>query len=328
MQRFIHRFPDAASRQRRPSFAGRSRTARLALLLMGAASAGATGAGFQLGGLHYPVEPARQLPLPAVLLEISGLTAGPEDGIWAHDDERGIVYRIDTDSGRLTGRFGLSGGVRADFEAIAAVDERLFLITSSGVLYETRFPVSGTVAPFLRHDEKLPCEVEGITTHPDGSGLLVACKHPPREVKGVVVYRWDFDTRAYAPSPAFILSRKALKKFLSDRGMDDVGKIKPTGMTTAGNGNLLLLAGRARVILELTPDGQPLAAARLNPDLHPQAEGIALSGDGHLLIADEGHGKGGRKGPGTLSVYPAENEADGIREPAGSEAPSPAGPDS
>ncbi len=254
--------------------------------------------GFAIAGERYSTRAVRQLALPAGLREASGLALDPSGQVLAHDDERGIVYRIGPNSGRVLGRIVLQGNVRADFEGIALARERLFLVTSRGALYETRAHAARG-APVTRHRETLPCEVEGLTAAKDQHSLLVACKRPPGKGERIVIYRWTLASRSYSPEPVVRISRKTLRAFLASRGLSEVGKVRPTGLALAGNGNLVVLAGRAHLLLELTPSGTLLAAARLDPAFHPQAEGIAFAAGGRLLIADEG----GKHAPGRLSVY-------------------------
>ncbi|HLG04899.1 MAG TPA: hypothetical protein VI383_02025, partial [Gemmatimonadales bacterium] len=67
---------------------------------------------------------------------------------------------------------------------------------------------------------------------------------------------------------------------------------KARGSARAGpaeSGNLVLVAARARLLIELTPAGEVVRAERL-PSRHLQAEGIAISGGGgerFLIVSDE-----------------------------------------
>ena len=74
----------------------------------------------RIGGFEYSEADAVRYKLPKVLREISGLTLGDDDHLYGHDDERGIVYRIDYRAGRviacvrLGGARGKSGHRRAE----------------------------------------------------------------------------------------------------------------------------------------------------------------------------------------------------------------------
>jgi uncharacterized protein YjiK len=115
------------------------------------------------------------------------------------------------------------------------------------------------------------------------------------------IYRWDLAAASLDGSATLSIPHAELARFL-DSETSRI-KIQPTGITTTESGNLLILAGRQHLLLELTASGQPVASAMLNKSNHRQAEGIALTDNGLLLIADEGGGKGNKKSRGRLSVY-------------------------
>ncbi len=82
---------------------------------------------------------ARQWKLPGRLQEISGLAMTPDNRLLAHNDEKGIIVEIDYQSGSIVKAFGLtdlSKPVADDFEGIAVADARIYLVSSSGRLYE------------------------------------------------------------------------------------------------------------------------------------------------------------------------------------------------
>ena len=88
----------------------------------------------------------------------------------------------------------------------------------------------------------------------------------------------------------------------SDEIRAEIGtkKLRPSGIAVdPDTGNLVIVAARERSVFELAPDGQ-LISARVLPeaDRHRQAEGIEITSDGKLLIADEGGSKRAR-----LAIY-------------------------
>ena len=266
------------------------------------------GAAFELLGHRYDLDSLVQLELPKRLREISGLTLTTDGRLLGHDDERGIVYELDIDATEIGRSFALEGAVRADFEGIAAAGALLYLLVSDGSLYRFQEGVDGATVPWERFDETLPCEAEGIAA--DDEGLWVACKNLEERAKGegLRLYRWRFDRERYAPSETLSVPRKALRQALAlpdgKGGKKGPKKLQPTGATTVAPGRLLILAGRQHVLLDLDTRGEILAAVRLpDPARHAQPEGIAVTDDARILIADEGAGKGAAKKRGRLSVY-------------------------
>lgn len=269
------------------------------LAACGEAPAGA----FEITGRSYDASHVSHMALPKRLREVSGLAMAGPGRVYAHNDERGVVYVIDYLAARVVAEIEL--GAEDDFEGIATLGERLFLVTSRGVLFESRIGEAAATATATPHPGRLDCEVEGLTAAADGRSLLVACKNLPDDQSGIVVYTWDAGQNAYATSPALSLPEASLSDFLAERFPDRPApkRIQPTGITVTDSGNLLLVAARQHLLLEFTPEGTPVAAALLDPAVHRQAEGIELDADGRLLLASEGDSKGERKTPGVLSVY-------------------------
>ena len=259
----------------------------------------------RLGGQRYRAEDAVRFKLPKVLREISGLALDDADRLFAINDEKGVIYEIDYHEGRVLRRFGLLGGVREDFEGIAVSGETMFLVTSGGTIY--RFPVGDPeqMVPFDHFPHALDCEVEGLTLSRTRDNLLVACKNQLVNDKsiGLVIHRWQLGEASYLPSDALSVPRPYLREFLAASGRSDIKKVQPTGLAVAANGNLIVLAGRQHLLLELTADGKLAGLANLDGSYHRQAEGIAITANRILLIADEGDGKGDNKSRGRLSVY-------------------------
>ncbi len=274
----------------------------LSLLLT--ACSDASGNRFHVAGHWYDSDHVTHLGLPKPLREVSGLASAAPGRVFAHNDERGVVFEIDYLAPSIEPILTLADDVRDDFEGIATLGERLFLVTSHGVLYETRI-TADDAAPFTRYDGGLDCEVEGLTAAPDRAGLLVACKNLPDDRHTVVIHYWHLEKRAYDSSPALSIPTAIIADFLSGQFPErpPPKRIQPTGITVTSAGNLLLVAARQHLLLEFTPEGTPVAAAKLDPDVHRQAEGVEVDTDGRLLLASEGDGKGEKKTRGVLSIY-------------------------
>jgi len=260
----------------------------------------------RIGGYTYPASDALQFKLPIELREVSGLTLNHRGELFAHADERGLLYQIDYQAGRVLRRFALHGDVQADFEGIAWLDGYLYLTTSSGRIFRTRPGANGAEVPFDAFDAALDCEVESLTRHPMETTLLAACKNRPGGKKAVHIHAWNPADGKWSRTPVIRIERKALTGVFAAIGRTLPKKIQPTAMTTTGDGHLLIVAGPQKVLLELNTDGRPLAAAALDPEMHRQTEGIALTREGTLILADEGDNKGSNKSRGRLSIYERE----------------------
>jgi len=263
---------------------------------------------FDIAGHRYDSAHVTYLALARHLREISGLEIAGPGKVYAHNDEHGVIYVIDYETPHvdaITLTCAAGDDVRDDFEGIAAVGERVFLVTSQGLVYESRVDGTPDSVPVIRHAGGLDCEVEGLAAAPDGRSLLVACKNLPKGGSGIVIHAWNLERQAYEASPVLSIPEETVTDFLTSRFPDrpPPKRIQPTGIALTGKGNLLLVAARQHLLLEFTQEGTPLAAAALDPAVFRQAEGVTVDAVGRLLVASEGDGKGDKKTPGMLSVY-------------------------
>lgn len=232
--------------------------------------------------------------LPGRLDEISGLAMTPDGRLFAHDDERGRVYLIDPASGDVGPSFDLgSPTVPGDFEGIAVIDERFFLVTSFGFLYEFREGADGASIGYRVTDTGVGagCEVEGLDYDAAEDELLLACKTTSREPDVIVVHRLPVDPTRDRPAPL-----RVQKADLPSHGLD--AEFDPSAIAVDPEGTILLLSGRHEALVEIDRSGSVLAAKALSRRRHPQPEGLAIGADGTLYISDEAAG-----GDAQLTVY-------------------------
>ena len=243
---------------------------------------------------HYDLAGAAawQEELPAELAEISGLAFAPDGQLLAHGDEHGIVWRYDLESRRAEGRFGLGDDRRVlqgDFEDIAVVGERLFLVTGAGAIYEGRIAPDGQVGRAARRIQGLGqgCEVEGMTWDPGTKSLLLLCKSTRTRLwkHRVVILAVSPDTWRFEKQPRILVPQDRLEMVTGEK------RFSGSGLTRhPRTGTYLMVAGPQRAFAEISAAGDVLAGGRLHKDRHRQPEGIAVAPDLTLLISDEASG--------------------------------------
>lgn len=238
--------------------------------------------------------------LPKVLREISGLTLAPDGRLFAVNDERAAVYEVDYETGRLVKVFGLGEPlVRGDFEGLAYADGLFWLVTSDGRLYAAAEGADGEHVSYSVFDTDFGrlCEIEGLAYDPRRARLLLGCKEM-RGGEGLMILAWDPRTRAADPAGAIRLPLGPVLAALDER------RLRPSGIAVdPAGGSLLIVAARERAIVELDANGDFLAAIMLpDKERHRQAEGLEITRDGRLMVADEGG-----RGRGRLTVYSATN---------------------
>lgn len=241
--------------------------------------------------------PEAHYELPRRLREISGLAFDTHGQLLTHDDNSGVVYRIDPRTGKADHGFTLGSLHRApkgDFEAVATVGQRLFLVTSQGLLYEFREAPEGGSAAYRVSDTRLGrhCEIEGMTYDARSQSLLFACKRIGPPAREIHIYSLSVDPTRTGPH-LLTVPFAALAPF----GLG--GGVHPSGLEVdPESGALILVAARERALLIVSRNGRVLGAAHLSSKYHRQPEGVAIGPEGDLYISDEAAGH-----HPTLTVY-------------------------
>ena len=252
----------------------------------------------------YPLEEgtATRWELPMQLREISGLAMTSDHRLLAHNDEIGVIFELDYRDGSIVKEFQLADGgapIADDFEGIAFAEGRIYLVTSSGRLYEFHEGAAEESVPFRVHVTGVgrDCEIEGLAYDPDGRELLLMCKeaHSPSLAGRLALYRWSIDDKGLNPdSPTVTPARDYATHIGANR-------YRPSGIERHPvSGNYFVVAARPGAIAEITPTGKVLAAKWFTAGWHRQIEGVALAADGALIIADEGG-----QDRASLTVYPS-----------------------
>ena len=246
-------------------------------------------------------EAAKHWKLPGRLQEISGLAMTMDNRLLAHNDEKGIIYEIDYRKGLIVKAFQLADmakPVADDFEGIATADDQVYLVTSSGRIYECREGAAGESVLFNIYATGVgrDCEIEGLAYDADERALLLMCKGSRKaSLKDqLTLYHWSIDKKqlnedAHTVIPVIEFSRHIGGKQFHPSGIER----HPV------SGNSFVIAARQRAIAEITPGGQVVAAKQFPARRHRQTEGITFAADSTLIIADEGSGKKAR-----LTLYP------------------------
>jgi uncharacterized protein YjiK len=246
-----------------------------------------------------------QWALPARLQEISALAMTADQRLLAVDDERAVIYEIDYAEGGLIKAFALGDPVlQGDFEGLAVAAGRIYLMSSDGDIYVAPEGADGERVEYERFKSKVDdeCEFEGLATDKRSNRLLLLCKdlRKKADIDTLAIYPWPLDTQEVDQSARIDLPIPEISAALRTR------RLHPSGIVVdPRTGHLLVVAAREHGLIELTADGDFVAARRLPlAARHPQAEGIELTADGRIVIADEaGYGRA------RLSIYGADKTA-------------------
>jgi uncharacterized protein YjiK len=221
--------------------------------------------------------------MPGRLDEISGLAMTADGRLFGHNDERATVNEIDPATGEQGKRFSIGDPpIEGDFEGIAIVGDRFFLLASVGLLYEFREVGDRETSPHRVTDTGLgaTCEAEGIDYDAREDALLVACKVSSPDRGAIVVHRVPLDPSRSRLEPIEI-PRDQLAAF----GLN--ADFEASSVAVSPSGTLYLTSAVAEALIEVDRTGRVLAGHRLDRDRHRQPEGLAFGADGTLFIADE-----------------------------------------
>jgi uncharacterized protein YjiK len=242
------------------------------------------------------------IELPPILREISGLAFTADDILLAHNDEQAKVYQLHLNGEIVPILADRQPGLQLDFEGIAVFNSRVHLVTSKGKL------VSGSLhyqnSPFTQWDTGLgeKCEIEGMDYISESKHLVFVCKKikqkiSKREIK-LLLLKSENGTATTREISAIIPGSEESEKGQGER-KKSVKSFNGSGVLhVPGVNRFLVLSSNSRAIAELSIEGKLLAIQRLKKKHHKQPEGIEITANGNLIIANEGKEKSGY-----LTVY-------------------------
>ena len=250
-----------------------------------------------------------RMELPKQLREVSGLVVVDERTVACVQDEKGVIWLVDLRGERPLREEDF--GPRGDHEGLARVGDQWWVLRSDGVLLQ-----------LARKDDSLRIEREialpgghkdwESLCHDEAGKRLLAL---PKQVAGDdkeardrrPIHAVDPATGEIAAEPVLVLSRRSVEEALLARGVALPTKTTDKGRSKVefdlavseiavvpGRRELLLLAGKDRVLVRVDFAGAVLGGCRFDEKLLPQAEGLAFLPDGRLLVASEGDGKKAR----------------------------------
>ena len=249
----------------------------------------------------YNFKNEKSAKLESKLSEISGLAVTPDGKVFAHNDEKGIVYQINYETGDIIKEFYLSRWVpERDFEGIAFANNKFYLITSNGILFEFPEGENEKVVEYKTYQTGASAEfnVEGLCYDKKTNSLIFICKeYPGKDYNGYrAAYAFSLKSYKVDKTPRLLISLKELK----DRfGIKD---FYPSGIEKhpLTNSYFVIGARGGAALIEISEDGKLIDAEEFKSKEHNQPEGISFLPNYDLLIGDEG---GGKKGTITLYKY-------------------------
>lgn len=236
-----------------------------------------------------------QWDLPAVLLEISGLSSIDDNRFACVQDEQGTIFIYNTGTKKIEKEIPFAGV--GDYEGIAVVGETIYVVTADGKIYEVKNYKSGKpgVTNYRTHLTAKQ-NIEGLAYDPKNNRLLASIKDQETngaDYKGI--YSFDLATKTMAKEPVYKID-------LSDPLLAN-GKKKKSGNTIQPSeilvhpvtNEILVLDGPGGRLVVLDANGKIKKLHQLAGKAFSQPEGMTFAPGGKFYISNEG-----KKEPGNI----------------------------
>lgn len=251
----------------------------------------------------YDLRDSDEKELGKSLNEISGISYNAEDSaLWAASDSKKKIIAIGLKNGKLKDETKDIIPPNQDIEDIVKMDTVAYLLSSKGLIYEIPLNArdSGSVRTYAFWSTEQN-DFETIYYDPSANGLVMMCKDCAGD-KGKQqrsAYRFDLETKRFDSTVFFTIRTEEVRKLVKN----DDAKFDPSAAAIHPlNKRLYILSSAGNLLVISDTRGKLIEGYNLNPDEHPQAEGIAFAPNGDMYISNEG-----KLGKPTLQVFKYQN---------------------
>ncbi len=215
----------------------------------------------------------KTLYLSEKLNEISGLTYLTDSSIACIQDEKAIIYFLNTNSGKILRKFDF--GKNNDFEGITSNRETFYVLRSDGSIFRVKEDNKLKRYDFHHHKH---FDFEGICYDSTKDRLLVACKsHGEKDQEDYFfIYSFSLKDKVYLKEPAFKIKKKNVHQ-----------NFMPSGIAIHPNGNIYIISSHSKTLLIISDKGKILNTGQLNSFVFRQPEGITFDPYGNMFISNE-----------------------------------------
>ena len=230
------------------------------------------------------------IKLPDELAEISGIAYYPKDtAVFAIEDEDGVFYKISLKRNEIKKwRFDK----KHDFEDVVLHDSIFYVLISNGDIEWLQF---GNADSIITGKYEFPDagkkrnEFESLYYDDSLRQLVLLCKDCEDDSKKTVsAWGYSIDSGLYTPSVITIDVQPVSQK-LGEQKM----KLKPsaTAINPVTN-ELYILSSINHLLIVTDRAGKFKEVFELDPAIYKQAEGIAFTPAGDMIISNESHETG------------------------------------
>ena len=214
-------------------------------------------------------------------------------------DEKGIVFIYDIHKDKLKQSIDFAGD--KDYEAIANVNDTIYVLRSNGDIYEIDNLESSEVSSITHHTFLSKVNnSEGMCFDSKHYRLLIACKGKPEKGSAKkyqkVVYSFDLSTKTMSEEPVLVIDPTSIIEMADQSASNsffgeskNVDQFDPAEIAIdPKTGNYFVLSAVGKRLAVFSENGMLLCSVNLNPDIYKQPEGLAFNSEGDLVISDEG----------------------------------------
>lgn len=250
--------------------------------------------------------PEKVYILPAILHEISGITAVSNSILACVQDEHGVVFFHDTNANKIARQLYFS--YEGDYEGITSVNNTLYILRSDGVVFEVTDFSSDKFRKSIYVTGVPGAENEGLCYDRRKNILLIGPKFFYSKKDGEkgkrYVYGFDPVSKKLLNKPVLIIDLDEIRKFADDNNLrvpvkgkkggkkepDIEFRISAIGVHPLTN-KYFIISGSERLLFVFNSDGMIEYIEWLDPEIYNQPEGITFLSNGDMFISNEGQKK-------------------------------------
>ncbi len=240
---------------------------------------------------RYDFENPTLIDLPDGLAEISGVAFYPKDSsVFAIVDEDGLLFKIGLNKGNKIEKWRFDK--KRDFEDIVLHDSIFFVLVSNGDVETIQFGKGDSIVTSLSafpDASKKSNEFESMYYDDTLKQMVLLCKNCEDDgSKIVTAWGYDIGTKNYTQS-IYNIEVNLLAQKLNEEKL----KLRPSA--TAINpitDELYILSSINHIIVVTDRQGKYKALYKLDPATYKQAEGIAFTPWGDMIVSNESKNTG------------------------------------
>lgn len=246
-------------------------------------------------------KPEKEIQLPEILNEISGLTDIDSAHIACVQDELGKIFIYNFYDKKIVSEYEFDS--TGDFEGLTYTGNSMFILRSDGRLTEWEdFNIHTKKENINHHTLTLKTSNnEGLCYDKNENRLLIAAKSKPLnhdDKNERYIYEFQLSKRKLNSTPVYSLNtltvEAAAKKFnISQNDTTEKGKIKPFNFRPSSlaihpfTSDIYIISASDKLLLVMNNNAEIVYMEQLDATLFAKAEGITFLSDGTMIITNE-----------------------------------------